>query len=686
MAQSVFLNPTGVGTYTGNWAAFDYGTPHGSTLVDRVADRGDADTDNDGIVPPHPSDVTKFQTYVFAALTGADASDRVVRVVLHLRVGVTASSLTPDLYARVRRASTNVDPPTPASVPTGSSGSTVDWFERSLDLTSYRPGGGAWEVGDFDGSTFEAGLACDYGDGAAWQPYVVWLQLELVLQPVGVLLPAVRRAASSMAWRGRKIPVLGRARVGPALGALELGDVLYLSDRLAPTPEGRGWGLGLDEARAVQVRQLEDDLAAHTLGLDGLVLRGQAVLLHDSGRSIGGARTPNGITRLHLGGVTDTFERSSKAYVEQPDGLVGEVLVDEPALDRFGRLHEGAAQNDVLWSAFQDGETVWTLAGSAVYGTDEQLFEPEISGRYLSTPAGGSGAQSGITLYSLSWHALSFEYRTLTGATASVRIQRADDSTYWNAGTESWQAGSVDNALPAAATRARATLRIQKSTFGLNTSYTLTLLATGGTVRWWHAQSEKARKGKGWASSRMVSRAAAATRAHSYLETSNDSGERSWPGLNGAGRLRWRPAFSAGDAVGGAAFTLWRVAYAADEAELRYVPPASAGLHGALEHRRKVGGVWYTASLELDVAAGEVYRIAVRWQSRDQNGDAPGTLSVWCEGLVARAAGPTTLTESATAVWRRGGPANADGTQAEGWIWDETVEPLVPSDGELEEW
>jgi hypothetical protein len=281
------------------------------------------------------------------------------------------------------------------------------------------------------------------------------------------------------------------------------------------------------------------------------------------------------------------------------------------------------------------------------------------------------------------WSVLSVDYRTLPGATLNLRLRRTD-GLFYNAATESWTASITDNPLPPASGRARNYVRVSLS--GSDTTYSIRLVPTGGTVRIFHVQSEIARKGHGWPSSRIVTRATAATREHSYLELSNDAGARTCPGLDGTGRLRWRPAFDAEHALNGGAFVLRRVVYGADEAELRYQPGMSFLPGGKLQHRRTVAGITYTAELPLDVLGGEDYRIAYRWQSRGQNGDAPGTISVWCEGQVARAAGPATLAETATSSVRRGSSENVDGTQAEGWIWDETFEPFVLSDGELEDW
>lgn len=685
MSETLELKPVAVDLDT--WTPTPDSTKW-NRLDDHLLDAATANADY--IAAPTTPDPTKFDTYQFEALT-VDDSDRIVRVVLGIRVGATPNVTALVIYPRVRIGTVNVDLPGIA-LANLSGANVVTHRELLVDFTSHRPGGGAWLKSDFGSGAGKAsfGMAAGYVHGGAFEPRVTCLWLPVTKQPVGVLLPAVRRAASVAAWRGRMIPVLAKATLGPRVGgSLELGDDVYASDRLAPTPEGTGWGIGLDQARPLQVRALEEDLTTHLVGVEALVLRGQAVLFADSGRTIGASRAPNGITRLEQGGVTETFERSSKAWVEQPDGLVGEVPIDEPALGKHGRLHEGRATNSCPWPAFQEGHT-WSQLGSSTFVTDDALFTPEVGAQVINIPAGSTPVMSGITL-PVGWTVLSFDYKTLAGCTAQVRIRRASNNDYYNVATDSWGASIVDNVLPAAAIRTRHDLRISHT--GSGSTYSLRFTPTGGAMRVFHVQSEIARKGKGWPSSRIVNLGTAGTRSESYLELSNNDGARTWPGKDGTVRCRWRPGFNAHDAEGGGDFVLWHASIDADvgdEAELHYTPPADGSGHGLLQLVMTTGGFapsTYDVGLQLDVVASVDYRIATRWQSRNQNGDAPGTISVWCEGVAARAAGPGDAVGFAVgSVIVRGGRDNGNGTQAEGVIWDEIAESAVLSDGELEEW
>ncbi len=460
---------------------------------------------------------------------------------------------------------------------------------------------------------------------------------------------------------------------------------MWLSDTLGPSPEGQGWGVGVDDARPVQVREIDEDLGQLSLSASGLVLRQHLVTLVDSGRIVGDVRAADGLLRLEPV-VTDIFERGSKAWVDAPDGLVTEVAIDDPACDAHGRLHEGEATNDVQYSAFQTAaDDAWTRTGGADYAASAAaLFEARVGARVLEVPSGGQASQAAIAL-PRGTTVVSYDF---AGAGA-LRIQRASDGHYYTPGTASWGAAVATHHVTAA-DRTRGVVRIVQPDSG--TTYTLMLRAAGATaVQWWHVQSEIARRGRGWPSSRIVTLGAVGTRAHSWLATPNDSGARTFPAQDGTWRGRLRTHWTADDHQlmfdlwdKGPAITVWRVSYpGGDEARLRILPAAAPGTPATMEYSRITGAT--TTAVTLPWTADADVRVACRWQSRAQNGDAPGTLSLWIDGQVARVVGPNSITEGSPSTFARGGASNADGSQLEGWLWDEAVTDVVLSDLELEE-
>jgi hypothetical protein len=656
------------------WAPYGTG---GAPQVDRVADWGAPDQDDDGIVAPYPGDPDAFDTYFVDPLTQFDAAHHVVRVLLFVRIGTTLALNNVVVHVRARRG--DVESTLPGLLlPAAASGNQVSWWERTFDLSSYRPGGGAWLESDFgDGAgACSFGLATGYDDGGAYQPHVAALKVQCAHQPIGVLLPGVRLAASSIAWRLRHPDTRARIVV-PADFTVDLGGDLWASASDAPTPEGTGWGVdtAAEEPRPLWCTGVEEDLAAHTLGLTCWPLRGRLVHLLDSGRSTGTAAAPDGLMQLQPAGATHTFERSSVTYLLLSDGLVHQVPIDVQAIGPRGRRHEGGATNAVLWSAFQEGMTWLLAAGAAIVDGGEPLFAPAVQARVIETPAGGSAAQSGVVL-PVGVNVLSI---AAAGA-AAVVIYRPSAAQYYDAAADAWGAAVVANPIGTDAARSR---RVLRCAVPGATPYTVTLTlqpAGASTVRWWHVQAEAARAGLGWPSSRIVTRESAPTSQHSYLATSNEAGARTWPAATGTARWRFTTSWASAEATDAGkarTFVLTRVTWGADYHELAWVAAT-----GVLRFRVHSAGVDHDVSLPVDWAAGEEYRLAAAWQAATQNGDLAGTIRVGCNGLVARAVA-TAVTEAATSTMVRGSAANADGSQAKGDLAGTIVEPWALSDAEL---
>lgn len=537
-----------------------------------------------------------------------------------------------------------------------SSSGTLTWA-----ATNPRAGsGGVWSVEDVLNQTLE--VECGISWGATLPLTVFWRVAAIKLTYVAV--PSQNEQSRDMAARWMNEHRRDSAVVTlPGMPLdwldLEIGDEFSLTDDVYPTSAGYGAGDKRPDRALLRLLGFQSiSVNGNTVTLLAADLRDQLTTFRDTGLANGPAAVADGVLRLDRG-QTRAYTRASKATVEDPDVIVRELQIDSEKLDRRGMMIERASTNGMKNSSFRNSTgTVntfanWTPTGTGTNGSSitedtARLFDSGITARCVKFLAGTPHTVA-IMLESdasasLVARRLSIDHEGANTETWTYRLIRQSDGFFWNDATPGFQVGTVQNTVTHDGTRQRYTSNVIP-TAAADTYKVQLRFAAGGTsgriTRFHHIQLETVP----WASSRIVTDAASATRALETLTISNNSGKRSWEALFGSGEVVGVPNWSSAD-VAGLILTIFRTRHDANNIMALYYD----GTAGQFIHYRRAAGVDYMATFAQAVTAGTRY--AIGWRATGSEGElgvAAYTISVFVNGVKGTDATAAALAEQATA-------------------------------------
>lgn len=541
-----------------------------------------------------------------------------------------------------------------------------------------RPGGGIWSVTDVN--NLKAGW--DHHNWAVHAtPGGMDLWIELTYIPAGVLLPPIRQTLARLLARFRG---LDRPEVSLPSIYLDIAllDDLGLSHSLLPVADGLGYKL--DQVwQPLQVRatgyEVNPGDNANPVKVYTESLREQLYYYWDGGVS---NKEPtgllDGVLILDPYATTRTWDGPPVTVKSPVSGLYMTVPEDiEPTNDE-GRLHEGAATNQVLNSAFVGGLTSWGTSGTVTLdSTTTQLFDPSITPQHAKLNRTGGVdafiAQGSVSVAS-GYHWLSiFHYEEGAGQKLSLFIQRASDSKWWRTSDRTWQVAVQENEFSTQLSWYREIVPKIDQTAGA-TTYTIYLQArdvNGYVAHVGHVQFEKAQSGFGWLSSPIVTSASTVTRAASSFKISNNSSGRCLPATALTLLCRFKPEWNSADQSAADKFYLLSSVHdASNSLELWYQVSTGFVL------RRRAGGNNYDAIVNIAVTAGTVYGIGATMQATvGENGDPNYTISLTLDGLTQVKTTGAAITMVATNDWYRGSQTGA--LPCNGVLYDERVIPWI---------
>jgi hypothetical protein len=275
---------------------------------------------------------------------------------------------------------------------------------------------------------------------------------------------------------------------------------------------------------------------------------------------------------------------------------------------------------------------------------------------------------------------VSVDHKDDSGSPLYFAVQRGVDSKYVKTDGVNWQAGKVWHAMTTSLTPARyAFVQIDVGT----SSTTLTVLVgvptasgvAGQINHLYHVQVEV----YPYPTSRIVTAAAAVTRAADSLTIENFHGKRVWMNERGYAHLVFIPEWNSADVTGVSRF-LWSAFYDANNSfKLFY----SGGT--SFKVRTRIAGVVVDTAVTQAVVRGGTYEIGFRWTGADGEEDlTPYTLSIFCNGVKgtdAVYAGPMPTMTSAPFLTI--GSAEGAVNHCDGWIRHFVVGQAVFSDEEI---
>ena len=428
----------------------------------------------------------------------------------------------------------------------------------------------------------------------------------------------------------------------------------------------------------------------------------------------GSSSAGDGMALVTQGG-TVTTARTSVKCLDSPAGVgiqaagpVVQVNANCWPAERYGCLIERASTNELARSSFVSGTTGLTRsAGSGSGAADatvaDQLFtQSTVTANVLLLTAGSPHVTEErwtwptVTVSSGEIVVVSLDRKgsSATGGDGlSWRLTRASDGFYWNDATPAWQVGAVDNALAAVTSWTRAVSQKIEAYSGKGTT-TLTVsvsLPSGGTasrtVHVGHLQIEKS----AWASSRVVTDAATATRATDAITIGNDKSDGTttyyaWPNTRGSFVCAVVPNWNAADLPVAQVHTIARLSYDANNwFRLYYLQ----GTGFVFEVR--AAGTTYAASATTAAAVirGRQVDVAVRWGSSEgELGEAARTATLLLRDVngavstaaVVFAAAPTFAAGKNLELGHDAGTASREW---DGYIVEARVSPFVWSSAEV---
>jgi hypothetical protein len=578
--------------------------------------------------------------------------------------------------------------------------------EVSYDLTFLRPGGGQWTVGDI--GNLNAGIhETNWSGGTEVRVLDLWVEYSYAEVPLQT--PAAREVASRILRRRRTTTEKVSGIVPPEFLDLELLTDFGLVHQDAAAEGGQGYQFAREKRGVFRLMATELDMNdplgdGFKVTLEGDSLRDYAVNLWDAAHAKNAGVLQDGCALLD-GGQVRTFDRNTEVRVEDPsDGRVVTVLTDNEALTTHGRLIEREAKNYLPASSFRDGATGYTDGNNANVSkttveyadwTEGEVFDPQVT-RFYTLFEVLNNANYGYRL----WPATAvIPANTTVCVSLDVRYEPFDSGGFWalfrdtnpawwdDAG-QTWVAGMVRNPLGGGyftpSRQVPSAIPIGGTASTLELLVGMDIGATvGAKMRLYHVQIEAgstggASDGRTWASSRIVTPAAAAgTRAAATLAYENNSGNRIWPASGGTLFVKVRPTWASILLSSGDTPTAIYCYHDANNNAWLYYDQTN----GRWAFSVRVGGVTYTAF--KNGAPSAVVSLGARWTSSvGEYGLAAYTVSIFvngAKGTDAVASGPMTeAASSSLSIGHKNGAAWLDGA-----LKDLQITPLILSDAEI---
>lgn len=487
-----------------------------------------------------------------------------------------------------------------------------------------------------------------------------------------------------------------------------LGDA-SLSHFAGADAAGAGWGPALWARRNVRLLTRQLDLEGLALRDTYLDTRDFCVALWDPGISHEAPTLDRrGLAQLSQGG-SRTWTRNGPAWVESAaaarQGTVQlvELSAQQDKHTTLGTLIEASRTNGLIQSGFKNGTfTGWTLAGTGSNGsaitaeTSDILFVAQAVGRVMKLLAGSPihvadlQAQSTATAsYAANAKVRVSIYRKdlTVGVGTWWALQRGVDSKWWRESDGTWQVAKTWNQAAYTADWLRDVSRqIDVGASGTTLTLFVGVPTAGGTAGEAHLVGHVQIEQGEYATSPILTEAAAVTRAADSLAFQNDHGKRVWPlaEWGGTARIAFRLLWSSSELAAGAVRTILEAYFDASNYDRVYYDQGTA----SLIFKRVRAGVATSATYATALTAGTLYRLAVRVASRfGEWGLAAYTQSIFLEGVKgtdAVAAGVHVLPSHHS--FRVG--TNDDGSggstnQVDGYYQDLDVTNLVLHDQEM---
>lgn len=496
-----------------------------------------------------------------------------------------------------------------------------------------RPGGGQWSWADLFNSTLELGISNPTAlDGEA-RVTSVWLIPDGVESPEQIT--QAREVPSRRLWNFRRANPVLDTPVPLDFLDVELLDLVPVSHYGLPLQLALGNGTKVWQRPLFRAMKMDLDLKNFTINATLKDVRAQLLTFMDIGRSLKtGGTTHDGIARLDVGN-TRQWTRASKAWVEDPaDGFHKELQDNYEKQGPEGMIFEWASQNGIARSSFIQQLTGWTTTSgvTAEAAVDNQpLFGAEVTGyvaKIVNTVATVGPTSPLSVSYSANAHiSVSVDYRENEASTAlKVRIRRAFDGRFWDGAA--WQVAAQDLAVTASTVNARALFEnIDVGGNATTISIRPVVTVAGKTAYILHTQVEEQR----WASAtRIVTDAAAVTRAIDALAISNDTTIRCWNNERGSGVFEYIPKWAPTAVRSTDLFYFFDLVYDADNRFRLYYRASDM----ALVFEVKRAGVAVEATMSWTPTRDEPVLLGYRWTSSEGELDlAPYTVSVFVAGV-----------------------------------------------------
>jgi hypothetical protein len=382
----------------------------------------------------------------------------------------------------------------------------------------------------------------------------------------------------------------------------------------------------------------------------------------------------DGVARLSSG-ASRSFSRASKAWVPNPAAAaqgslqVVEVQLDQEALTTGGTLLEAAATNIVRNMNFNLGVSSQWTPTAATNDTADLVWDSGVSVQSckLTRPgAGNARITQSNSMTASTAYTLSVTHKDDSGVKLQVALIRDSDGFYWQGGS-SWLAGVALFDLPVRTTAERDYIGpITKD--GATNAVTLHIRAESVNDQINHVYDAQIETGN-YATSRIHTTTASATRALADLRIANDHGKRVFSGERDepvTTFLEFNSEWDSSALAAGATRFLDMVYFNADN----YVRLIYNQATLAFALRVRAAGVNMTNSRPTTVTRGTWIKLAWRLTSTAlEYGLAAHTVDLWVDGVKSAGtvvSGPFGALPSATT--RYVGQDETTASQADGII------------------
>lgn len=494
-----------------------------------------------------------------------------------------------------------------------------------------RPGGGDWTVDDLRDTTLRVGLqnvanpASEMGVRVTSLYFIV----DAIADPA---MSGMTNDVMGRALRARRRPLdLVNVR-GPIrwLNPRPL-DPMYVSDLLAPSPDGTGDGLEKWKRRpfVILTRSLNlDNREAELLGYGGRMSR---VRLWDSDASREQVTASySGTARMSIG--ARSFARASKAWIESPSAeyngsrLVVPIDTDMEKIEASGLLIEGAATNNVLHSSFDSGLTGWTASATGTTpatSTDVALFSDDVTSNVIKFNPSSLATDhqivtsAAVSAVSATVGCFSFDHLDQTGHALYYKVTRASDGRYWDDATGTFVVPATWNAMDVS----RSWHRHRSKAVGNQLAGTTCLIYVGvpttGTVGQVNYLAHVQYEDHDFPSSRVVTSGTTTTRAADDLYMVSEHDRQIWHRDRGTIMLEVKMEAPSANMPQLAFFSI-HVDDAEPSSDTNSWRLFHSGSGGTLTARKRVQSTNYSATYAKTWAAGDTIKLAFRWRSTER--------------------------------------------------------------------